>query len=180
LIFANANSIKDNSEFLSIRFKQNLDRLYYYYIQNISAITCSELGWGKKHRSDNVKDLLETGKTAAKIHTYSDLYSEKNVKIFKENLKTLNTFSEFCNQRDIKLILVTLPAYHTYRENISSEQLNKMIETMSGFVTLNPNCSYYNWLDDADFVEDDFYDADHLNEKGAEKLSKKLSRQIIL
>ena len=31
---------------------------------------------------------------------------------------------------------------------------------------------------DADFVAKDFYDADHLNEIGAEKLSRKLDQEI--
>jgi hypothetical protein len=42
----------------------------------------------------------------------------------------------------------------------------------------NENVYYYNFLDDNDFVEDDFFDADHLNELGAMKFTKKVDSAI--
>ena len=38
---------------------------------------------------------------------------------------------------------------------------------------------YLNWLKHSDFTEEDFYDADHLNEYGAEKLTRMLDQYIM-
>jgi len=171
-------SLKNYSELLSNKFSINLRRLYEYYFQNKSEITGSKLGWGTTFKSENAVDLQESGKIAAQRHTFSNIFSEKTVKIFEENLKILNSFSAFCNQRKIKLIFLAPPAYYTYRENLNAEQLNKTVETMNDFVRNHPNTYYFNWMDDPDFVAKDFFDANHLNEIGAEKLSKKLTREI--
>ena len=173
-----AKSLKNYSELLSNKFIINLQRLYEYYFQNKNEITTSELGWGTTYKSGNVVDLREAGKIAAKRHTHSDIFSEENIKIFEENLKILNSFSAFCNQRNIKLIFLITPAYYTYRENMNPEQLNKMLETMNDFVKNHPNFYFFNWMDDPDFVAKDFFDANHLNEIGAEKLSKKLAKEL--
>ena len=96
----------------------------------------------------------------------------------EEKMNILNSFSEFCNQRNIKLILVSTPVYHTYRENIDKEQFNTTHEIINSFIDNHSNCYYFDWFDDVDFSADDFYDADHLNESGAEKLTKKLIQKI--
>ena len=176
----NAKSLSDYSELLSNKLKQNFDRLHGYYIKNKNNITCTELGWGTNYKSELAKDLLETGKTAAKRHTSDDLFSDKTIKIYNENLNILQSFYEFCNQRNIKLVFLTTPTYHTYRENFNVAQYNNLVETINHFVTKHSNCYYFNWVEDTDFVAEDFYDADHLNEIGAEKLSKKLSQHIDL
>jgi hypothetical protein len=165
---------------LSNRLIYNLLRLYDVYIQNKSDITCTELGFSprKTYISENAAALQETGKTVAKRHTIDDMFSPENAYIFDENLKILNSFSKFCSQRKIKLILLTTPTYYTYRENLNPAQLNKTVETIDAFMKEHPYWYYLNWLDDSDFVANDFYDADHLNETGARKLSKKLSQQI--
>jgi len=174
----NAKSLSDCSELLSNKLKRNIYRLYGYYVKNKNDITCTELGWGTTYKSELAKDLQETGKTAAKRHTRGDILSEKNRKIFNENLNILKSFSEFCSQRNIKLIFLTTPTYHTYRENINADQRAKMVETINNFVSKHSNFHYFNWFEDIDFIEEDFYDADHLNEIGVEKLSRKLSQHI--
>ena len=171
-------SLKNYSELLSNKFSINLRRLYEYYFQNKSEITGSKLGWGTTFKSENAVDLQESGKIAAKRHTVNDIFSEKNTKIFEENLKILNSFFEFCNQRNIKLIFLATPTYYTYRENLDAEQLNKMVETMNDFIKNHPNTYYFNWMDDPDFVAKDFFDANHLNEIGAEKLSKRVAEEL--
>jgi len=172
-------NLSDNFELLNNKFLINCFRLYKYYIKKQDDITCTKFGWGTTYKSEKAKDLEKTGKTAADRHTRKDMLSEKHVKIFEDNLKAINSFSEFCNQRNIKLIFLTTPTYHTYRENINAEQYKKMVDTLSNFVNTHSNCFYLNYFEDSDFVAKDFYDADHLNEIGAEKLSRKLSQYIV-
>jgi len=171
-------SMSNSFELLDNNFAINKDRLVNYYIKHKDNITCNYLGWGTNYNSKWKSDLQETGKTAAKRHTRDDIFSEKNAEVFEENLKTLSLFSEFCNQRNIKLIFLTTPTYYTYRENLNTEQLNKTIETINDFINSHSNCYYFNWFEDTDFVAEDFFDADHLSEIGAEKLSRKLSQHV--
>jgi hypothetical protein len=42
----------------------------------------------------------------------------------------------------------------------------------------NENVYYYNFINDNDFLENDFFDADHLNELGAMKFTKKIDDVI--
>ncbi|MDR3272343.1 MAG: hypothetical protein LBT29_02505 [Flavobacteriaceae bacterium] len=169
--------ITDYSELLSNTASVNKGWLYKYYIHKENNISSNSLGWGTSYNSSNAKDLQETGKTAAKRHTQDDIYSEKNEKLLKGNIKTLNLFADFCQERNIKLILITTPTYYTYRENLNKKQLDKMFQTINDFCTQN-HCPYFNYFESSDFVAKDFYDADHLNEIGAEKLSKKLAHDI--
>jgi len=173
-----SKSVSNYFELLNNTLDKNIYRLVNYYIKQNNDITCTELGWGTSYNSKNAKNLQETGKTAAIRHTVDYMFSKKNIKIFEENLKILNSFSEFCNQQNVKLFLITTPTYYTYRENLNAEQLKKMAETINDFINRHPNSYYFNWSEDSDFVAKDFYDADHLNEIGAEKLSKKLANDI--
>jgi hypothetical protein len=53
-----------------------------------------------------------------------------------------------------------------------------MVDTINGFVNQNSNCFYFNHFEDSDFDSNDYYDADHLNAKGAEKLTRKFIHAI--
>lgn len=50
--------------------------------------------------------------------------------------------------------------------------------SVSELASSHNNCDYYNLIDDSNFIEKDFYDADHLSEIGAKKLSKLISSKI--
>lgn len=158
------------SEVLSNPFRINLKRIILYYLLNESEISCSSLGWGTVYQSKNAQDLIETGKAAAQRHTYFNSENNSYKKIFHENILILNSIANWCKERNVKLILLTPPAYDTYRKNLNSEQLKITIETTQK-ITTNNNCLYLNLLDDTRFYAKDFYDADHLSEIGAAKLS---------
>ncbi|MBX2932095.1 MAG: DUF1574 family protein [Chitinophagaceae bacterium] len=171
-------SITDYSEFLSNKLNINKKRLVAYYKLHESNITCTTLGWGGMGRkSGNEKDLIETGKTAAKRHT-KNIHSEKYQTIFNNNVSILHSIIKWSQARNIKILFFTPPAFHTYREHINIEQLNTTIETINTIVSNNNNCMYINFFDDPNFIAKDFYDADHLSETGAEKLSKLINYKI--
>ena len=174
------NSLYHKFELLNGQVKANMNRLFNFIVNNRDDYVCTELGWGTIYKSEESKDLQETGKMAAERHTQDDLFSEKNVKIFEDNLKIMNQFYEFCKQRNIKLIIFTTPAYYTYRENLNTVQYQKTVEALNKFANERENCYYLDWFEDSDFVPKDFFDADHMNEIGTEKLSRKLSQHLDL
>ena len=72
------------------------------------------------------------------------------------------------------MFLYTPPAYHAYIENLDSIQLNETISTLLNLASKYENVTYRNFLLDTSFKEVDFFDADHLNEIGAKKLTSKI------
>lgn len=175
-----ANSFIDYSEVLSNNSKINLERLYTNYIQNNTNqnISCSKLGWGTTYHSERAKDLVETGKTAAKRHTRDDIHSVNNNTVFEDNILLLNSIIKWCEERHINVLLLTLPAFETYRQNINLEQYKTTVETANKIASQHKNCIYINLFDDNNFIAKDFYDADHLSEIGAEKLSKQINTKV--
>ncbi|NQU51903.1 MAG: hypothetical protein HQ522_05140 [Bacteroidetes bacterium] len=172
-----SNSYTDYSEVLSNKINVNLKRLGSYYIKGNSAISCTSLGWGTNYKSENARDLIETGKTAALRHS-KDINDIKYKIILRDNELTLSSIVAWCKNRNISLVLLTPPAFKTYRQNLNEAQLNETIEIAKRIDLDNSNCIYLNLLNDTNFVSKDFYDADHLSEIGAEKLSKLINEKI--
>ena len=173
-----ASKLKDQSELFSVKLTRNITRLYKYYIKKQSTIHCSALGWRTTYRSEFSKDLHSTGIEASNRHTKINIDSDKNQELFNDNLNVLNQFHKFCAERNIELILITTPTHKYYHNHLDKKQLSVMSKTINDFVKNQSNLHYLNWLNHPDFQDEDFYDADHLNEIGAEKLSLKLSEFI--
>lgn len=167
-----SNSLRDHLEITSNRFSVNLRRLGSYYIKDNSNISCTELGWGTNAKSENANDLNESGKTAALRHTAKDF------DYYGKNITTLKLFIESCKRQKINIILIAIPAYKTYLQNLNTEQLEKTVETANELAKEYNNCQFINLLESTEFDENDFYDADHLNEIGAKKLSLLINKLI--
>ncbi|HRD59050.1 MAG TPA: hypothetical protein PK504_13460 [Ferruginibacter sp.] len=175
-----SNSLVDYAEVFSNQPKNNIKRLYDYYCRgnHDQSVTCSKLGWGTSYKSENSLDLVETGKAAAKRHTKDNIHLEKDKNIFNANKSILNLFAKWAQERKITLIFITPPAFETYRKNINIEQLKVTFQTANKIAIEYDNCFYMNLFSDTSFAGKDFFDADHLSEIGAEKLSKLIDKKI--
>lgn len=172
-----STSLTDYTEVLSIKTKVNLRRLGSYYIKSKPATSCTNLGWGNTHKSENAKDLTKTGKTAAIRHS-KDINAIKFKNILIDNKLILHSIIKWCKNRNIRVVLLTPPAFKSYRQNLNKMQLNKTIEIAKRIDLSYNNCIYLNLLNDTNFIAKDFYDADHLSEIGAKKLSKLINEKI--
>ncbi|WP_157757614.1 hypothetical protein [Pseudalgibacter alginicilyticus] len=162
------------SELLSVAFKTNLKRIYEYYIQDKNMINTSNLGWGTNAKSsNNMKDLHSIGIAVAKKHTIN------GQELYEENVDYLKRIITYCHNRNIKVLLVTTPVYKSYFSNLDKKQLNTTIAVGEQMESNYINCYYYNLLNSFKFTDDDFFDSDHLNEKGAEKLTFFLNEEIL-
>lgn len=160
---------KYNSEVLGSKLIGNIKRLYSYFRYDKTAIYVDSLGWGRYYLLDNRdQNWKNSGIIAAKRHT-KEVIDET---ILIENMERLDNIIDKCKEKDIICILLTTPTYQTYRENLKEEQLNLMLHLCDSIADVNDNVLYLNMLSDTRFNEDDFYDADHLNEYGAEKLTR--------
>jgi hypothetical protein len=163
----------DHSEVFSNNINVNARRIDSYYIKGNSNISCSNLGYGLSYNSKNKRDLIETGKVAAKRH--SSMIDEK---YFTENVNVLKSIIEFAKTKGVKVFLYTPPAYRTYTENLDSTQLNQTINTLINIAGKYDNVAYKNFLLDPSFSAIDFFDADHLDEIGAKKFTCKIDTLI--
>ena len=173
-----SESISDYSEVLSNEFKVMIDKLVSYYVKGNKSIYCSNLGWGISYKSENSVDLLVSGEIAAKRHTVLDIESAENKTEFSKNKFLVKSIIEWATGRNVKVLLLTLPAFETYQRNLNIEQLQEAIKTTKEICSNNNNCYYENLMMDTSFVVSDFFDADHLSEIGAKKLSVLINQKI--
>ena len=162
-------------EIFNGKLPSNISRVKSYLLNRKSDVTCNKFGFGTNYNSKDSKDLMETGKTASKRHT---IKLENNQTTFSKNIQTINSIIEFANSHNLKIIFITCPAYSTYRENLNPIQLENSVNIIKKLSSKNTNTAYYNFLTDKSFIAEDYYDADHLNEIGAKKLTLKIDSII--
>lgn len=171
-------SLANYSEIFSGRLDLNVKRIVSYYVLGNPSISCTKLGWGTNFNSKNAENLMESGKIAANRHTMVEINSHKYQKIFNDNILILNSIIQWSKANNIKVLFLTFPAFETYRQNLSQEQLKITLDTINDICSKYENCFYENLLNDPNFSPIDFYDADHLSEIGAEKLSVLINKKI--
>lgn len=167
----------DNTIYTEIthnRLNKNFFRLVNHYLYGKSQLNCSDLGWGTSYESSKAQDLINSGIKAADRHTKLNLDSMIYKNNFRENKRLLKDIINYSIGKNIKLIILTLPAYYTYRHKLNNYQLSSTLNLLDKITKKNKNVHYHNLLDDSSFVKEDFYDADHLSEIGAKKLSMKI------
>lgn len=137
-----------------------------------SLVSVNALGFGlaydAAHRDPNWE---MTGEVAAQRHTYELLDSDA----VATNVNYLNKILEICKKKNVEVVLLTTPTWKTYRTHLSERQLALMTGICEKLASENSNVRYVNLLADGRFSAADFFDADHLCDKGAAKLTKIIS-----
>lgn len=164
-----SSNVIHHSELLSIDLMKNLKRLKKYYYEGLTSITTDSLGYGIYK---GVFELEKTGEKAAKRHT------KDNYDALEDNIRVLQAIIKLAREKQLKIIFYTPPAYYTYRNNLDSNQLNLTFSILNRINNKIQNVYYINFLDDKEFNHYDYFDADHLNQNGAEKLTKKIATFI--
>ncbi|MDR6940525.1 hypothetical protein [Mucilaginibacter pocheonensis] len=162
----------DNSELLSNKLRLNVARIKSVYFNHESDLLCSKFGWGTEYLSQKRKDLPSTGALAAKRHFVI------NEGYFNENVAVLTSIIKYAAKNHIKVLLYTSPAYKTYVQNLNRRQLNSTIGMLYVLSKKYDNVFYWNLLNNHSFNAVDFYDADHLDNLGAGKLTHKMDSLI--
>lgn len=136
-----------------------------------SNIKCDSLGWGMNYSLANKTKKIDNKSSIEVVKKHT----AENWNYLEENCLYLNKIISYCKSRHIKLILITTPTWHTYYEKLDKKQLKKMYE----FIYKIPDAVFYDYLKDKRFVEDDFYDADHLSDIGAQKFTLILKKEVL-
>lgn len=101
----------------------------------------------------------------------------EDYKHFEENITWLKKIIQVLQKRNIKVILVTPPVTKTYRLAVNRMYFDKNWETTASICN-QFKIPYLNYFMDNQFDNSDFYDADHLNKKGADKWSEILNKDL--
>lgn len=151
--------------------KTNRTILYDYFKKDKDLKKCDKLGWRLHDSILYNKDIAKNAKRSAKRHTYT---VTKNL---IQNRKILKEFIELARSKHFKILFYTAPVTQKYFELLNLKKLAENKVEMEK-ITDNKTVYYYNFLNDNRFKESDFYDADHLNNKGAKKFSEIMNNTV--
>lgn len=143
----------------------SLDLMSKYYKKG-TILNCDAKGWGNDYKKERriSPDIVAKERVAAHEDGSID---------FTLNKKRINYLIQECKKRNIEVLIVSMPVSKAYSENLNKEKLQLIFDTCEELETSNlDNVYYLNLFDERRFVDEDFFDADHLNEIGAEKCSK--------
>lgn len=127
---------------------------------------CDSLGWGTFYHYDcRDKDALR--EENVKPHL------SKNMESTLENVRNVKSIAMWCRQRNVQLVLVQMPVCKAYYKKMPPKQRDYVASLLN-------DCQREYGALHADFSrseqmsEDDFFDADHLNDVGARRFSQLL------
>ena len=145
-----------------------------YWLGHGNPVPVNEAGYGTDYSFDKRnKNLDKTGAVRAK------LYTMPNLGLHQEEMKNhLEDMIRLCESRNITVVLLVPPAHQSYREHLNQQQLSLMYSLIDSVRQQHKNVIFYDALLDPEYVTDDFCDADHLNEYGAEKLTERIDQLL--
>ena len=133
-------------------------------------------GFGTKYKLEKKpSDWEDCQFIARQVHTITP-----NEETLRHNYDCVDNISRKCKEKGVFLILFTTPCWHTYTEIVDTTQLSSSVEFAKHFADKYDNVEYLDFFTDKRFVADDFYDAYHLSNVGAEKMTHILNDYIKL
>ena len=153
--------------------KSPLKRIYKFYANLTSELSCDDKGYGIREDPTDYSDFSSYGPLYAKWH--NEMYDSV---AFIENIKSFRKIVDLCKKEKIKLIIPYIPAFKSYTENVDSNLLKITKETVINTAKKNDNVYYLDLMNDSRFKIKDFYDPNHLSNRGAKKFSKILNQLL--
>jgi hypothetical protein len=161
-----------NSEMLTNKLRLNMARIKSMYFNHDTNVLCSKFGWGTEYTFNKRRDLISSGKMAAKRHFFNDTID------FNENVRVLKNIASYALHHHIKVLLYTSPAYKTYVQSLDKQHFNKTINVVKALRKAYNNVFYFNCLNNKEFFASDFFDADHLDNLGAQKFTHEIDSLV--
>lgn len=121
------------------------------------------LGWGKL---GNRPPNWDNGQKRAEGNTFL------NEELLELNEGFMRDIFDFCRQHKVRVILLNTPVNETFRKHEDPRQVSMNQQLLQRLQQDYPEIEYLDMEADPHFVDTDYYDSNHLNQYGAEKLSK--------
>lgn len=134
---------------------------------------CSDSGWGTDYTLESRREeWTDDSRQTVERHTAAGRDG------MEENICYFERIARFCKERGIRLVLVTTPTWSTYYDRLDTEQLAEMYEVLDR-MTRRYGLAYRDYLKDSRFIADDFWDCDHLSDRGAKKFTEILQQELL-
>lgn len=148
-------------------YKEKLKSLY-----QPQRMTWDERGWGSNYRWSERRDDWDNGEVRALANTYTDTSA------VALNVDFLSDILEWGRAHQVEILLVTTPLSEKYRRAMDKAQIVRNHHLLNSLLTQFPEVIYLDYSSDPSFISDDFFDSDHLSDRGAEKLTKILAQRL--
>lgn len=168
------DELRYRTEIVGTNIGNQINKLYQYWRFGKDAVDCDSLGWGCFRYADRDGDLDDD--TGRAIYHTMDMHKAANT--ICENKAYIEHMIQLCNRYNVQLLIVTTPVYHSYYDNVDRAQYDLMRTYCDSVANVHAHVRYINLFKDSRFVDEDFFDSDHLDEIGAVKLSKILSNEL--
>jgi hypothetical protein len=141
------------------------NRLLKKYIKTGKLYQCHTNGWGYDYKKEN--------RIAPELVAEHRAFIQEDGSLdFVRNSQRIRQMIDCCKKRNIGVLIVSMPQTRVFENYLNPEKLKKIVHSCEEFERQNENVSYLNLFADIRFTNEDFYDADHLNDSGAVKCSK--------
>lgn len=140
-----------------------------YFNINHTRRDCATRVWKEKEKNWHELDEKEKSE-AGRIRALSHMEGCKYISSFQENSLYFEDFVDFTIDRKMNLLLVVPPHSKYYIDNITESCKAAFYKVIDGKM-----CHFLDFSNDSRFNEEDFNDADHLNDTGAIKMTRMIS-----
>ncbi len=152
----------------SLAFTRSLEQTWESYERYDffgTIVDCDPNGWGNNY--PKVYRFGPDYNVEERLQAHEDGSVD-----FSENVARLEHMIEQCEERDVEVVIVSLPQSKLYTQGLDRHKLELIYATCESLAEDHEKVRYLNLFEDPRFVDDDFFDADHLNDVAAVKCSK--------
>lgn len=151
---------------------KTLTQIMKYYRGGVT-VECDERGMGLDTIVVNEENKLSQAIFISELH--NDGYNPSNYSI---TVPRVERTIENCQKRGVDVFMIMLPAYYTYSSRISSKMLSECDSIATMLEQRYSNVTYKNMFVDSTFTTEDFRNSNHLSQRGAVKLTKKIDQLL--
>ncbi len=149
------------------------EMLVTHYLSDTIPDVYNKYGFDLNHYEGKFRKLNYDSATI--ITKPVQIYKREDVKVLAHNSEYFYKMIEYCLERNLKVIVLSPPTFSNYNQQRNPNVLRRRDSILTYIEDTYENVYFLNAEKDSDFIVEDFRNENHLNPKGAEKLTKKLN-----
>lgn len=174
-------TLGNHNPFYKIECIQNfpvaMEKWKKHYILRQPTVRCDSLGFDYTCALSKRSSNWKMWEQAVKSHSVDVHKNVCNV-IYRMNCKRMSRVAHVCKEKGIRLCLIVPPTHSLYYTHVGSEQLQLMYDALNEVCRKYENVLCLDYFKDSRFIDDDFYDVNHLSDVGAKKFTRILVEEI--
>lgn len=148
-------------------------------LNNISHRTVNELGFGTNYSTAHKPEEWDNGVSEGERHNLLAKNLTDGEILYKRNMELVKDICNKAKERGIKIIILGSPHYKSYNNTINQSMIKERAKFCQAIADQYDNTTFINLSETDLFTEEDYYDALHLNDVGAKKLTEILDSIMI-